>query len=308
MYASLLITALVATSAPVAKPSKPLGPPPKIVLVSPSGGGPVHLLVTEPQVVKQTVSVSAVENGETVVKLETREATILQHKSVALADVGATFRTAGGQALTAAEASDKLQGGGHLIIPAERDPIDVAYTILLAPDAIVAEYAKDGKRTISAATQNPTQPAPRFVAVKADEKGVLRIPAQGKREVIVKVPSTKEVDGVTKIDYTATKQSVLDLVPTPFDDVTPTVTTADGKPVKTDDAKRRLSAGTIVLVSANGKPVGEPFLKLVKPETLVLSSAKMVPPLSEMEKRQMEMVGKMKQMMPAAPPAPMIAK
>lgn len=278
MNASLFLGALAVLAAPAAKPSKPIGPPPKIVLISPSGGIGVHLLVTEARTVQESITVTVVEDGKPVPKLQMREVTVLQTKHVPLADAGATFRTAGGKALTAAEAADKLKDGGHLIIPAEREPIDAAYTMALAADAIVVEYAKEGKLTISASVHNPTQPAPRFLAVKADEKGVLRIPAAGTREVTVKVPTSKVVDGVTKIEYIDSKQSVLDLVPTPYDDVKPTVTTADSKPVMPHDAKKRLSAGVIVIVSANGKPVGEPFLKLVKPDTLVLSAEKMVHP------------------------------
>ena len=265
------------------------------MLVSPSGALAVHLLVTESRTVQESITVNVIEDGKTVPKIQTRVVTVLQNKYVALADAGATFRTAGGKALTAAEASDRLKDGGHLFIPAGREPIDAAYTMALAPDAIVAEYEKDGKLTISAAVHNPTQPAPRFLAVKADEKGVLNIPAQGKREMTVKVPVAKKADGVTTIEYLDTKQSVLDLVPTPFDDVKPTVTTADGKPVKLDDAKKRLAAGAIVIVSSNGKPVGEPFLSLVKPDTLVLSAEKMVHPSFHQTNRPLPV--------PAAPPA-----
>ncbi len=296
MYASLFLSAFVATAAPVAKPSKPIGPPPKIVLISPSGGVGVYLLVTEARTVQESITVNVVEDGKTVPKIQMRDVTVLQNKHVALADAGATFRTAGGKALTAEEAADRLKDGGHLIIPAEREPIDAAYTMALAPDAIVAEYAKESKMTISASVHNPTQPAPRFLAVKADENGALNIPAAGKREVTVKVPASKEVDGVTKIEYIETKQSVIDLVPTPFDDVKPTVTTADGKPVKPEEAKKRLAAGAIVIVSANGKPVGEPFLKLVKPDTLVLSAEKMVHPSFHQTNRPLPV--------PAVAPAP----
>ena len=120
--------------------------------------------------------------------------------------------------------------------------------------------------------------------------------------MFVKVPISKEVDGVTKIEFVEKKQTVEDLVPVSYDEVKPTVTTADGKLVAAEEAKKRLSAGAITLVSANGKPVGEPYLKLVKPDTLVLSSAMMVHPMNDIEKKSRDMLEKMKPNSPSAPP------
>jgi hypothetical protein len=274
MFASLLVVVLASPAAPVPKPVKPLGAAPKIVPVAVvSGTGPV-VLVTAPRTVSQTFETTVVENGVQVLKKQTRDVIVTESKNVTLADAGATFATADGKPLTADETATRLKDGGFLIVPSDREPIDPAFRKALAAEAILVEYKKDSKASIVGAGT----PMPVLAAVKADDKGALRIPARGTREVVVKVPVSKEVDGVVKIEYVESKQTVQDLVPTPFDDVKPSVTTAAGKAVAAEDAKARLAAGEIVLVSATGKPVEEAHRKLVKPETLVLVSEKMVHP------------------------------
>lgn len=276
MTVSLLLVALLVPSAPAVKSNKPPGPAPKIVAVAAPKDGSVVVLVTEPRTVQETYSVSVIENGVAVVQNRTRDVTVIESKYVSLADAGVTFRTAGDKALSAKEAAEKLKDGGHLIVPADREPIEPMYLATFAPDAVVAVYAKDGKLTLASPPAVP--PAPTVVAIKADDKGVLNVPARGNREVIVKVPVAKEGDGVTKIEYIASKQTVEDLVPTPFDTVKPDAATADGKAVSLDEARKKLVSGAIVLVSTDGKPVDERYRKLVKPDTLVLSSAAMVHP------------------------------
>ncbi|MBX3398807.1 MAG: hypothetical protein KF873_08710 [Gemmataceae bacterium] len=278
MFVSMLMAVLATSTAPVPKPVKPIGAAPKIVVVAVvPGTGPV-VLVTVPRTVSQTFETTVVENGAQILKKQTRDVTVTESKTVTLTDAGATFTTADGMPLTADETTTRLKEGGFLIVPADREPIDPAFRKALAAEAILVEYKKDSKASIVGAGS----PMPALAAVKADDKGMLRIPAQGTREVVVKVPVSKEVDGVVKVEYVETKQTVRDLVPTPFDDVKPTVTTAVGKTVAAEDAKSRLAAGEVVLMSTNGKPVEGAYLKLVKPETLVLVSEKMVHPASKL--------------------------
>lgn len=279
MFASMLMAVLATSAAPVPKPVKPIGAAPKIVVVAVvPGTGPV-VLVTVPRTVSQTFETTVVENGAQILKKQTRDVTVTESKTVTLTDAGATFTTADGMPLTADETTTRLKDGGFLIVPADREPIDPAFRKALAADAILVHYKKDSKASIVSAAGSPI---PTLVAVKADDKGMLRIPAQGTREVVVKVPVSKEVDGVVKVEYIETKQTVSDLVPTPYDDVKPTVTTAAGMAVAAEDAKSRMAAGEIVLVSTNGKSVEGAYLKLVKPETLVLVSEKMVHPASKL--------------------------
>ncbi len=279
MFASLLL-AMLAPAAPVAKPVKPLGAAPKIVVVlSVPGQGPV-VAVSVVRKVSQVYEATVEENGVPVLKRLTREVDVMEYRNIALVDSGATFQTGDGKPLTAAEAATRLKDGGYLIIPSDREPIDPAYRKAFSPEAVVAEPAKDSKTTI---VDGGSPNVPVLVAVKADDKGVVRLPARGTRDVIVKVPVSKEVDGVTKIETIETTQKVQDLVPTPYDAVKPVVTTAEGKAVAADSAKARLAAGEIVLVSTNGKPVDGAFLKLVKPETLVMVSDAMMRPTSPLQ-------------------------
>jgi hypothetical protein len=57
-----------------------------------------------------------------------------------------------------------------------------------------------------------------------------------------------------------------------------TVTTADGKMLDKEEAMKKLVAGTIVVVSGDGKPVSPVFLKVFKDETLVLISPELIVP------------------------------
>ncbi len=278
MFASLLV-AMLAPAAPVAKPVKPLGAAPKIVVVQSVPGQGAVVAVSVVRKVSQVYETTVVENGVPVLKRQTREVDVMEYRNIALVDSGANFRTGDGKPLTAAEAATRLKDGGYLIIPSDREPIDPAYRKALSPEAVLAEPAKDSKTTI---VDGGSPNVPALVAVKADEKGVVRLPARGMREVVVKVPVSKVVDGVTKIETIETTQKVQDLVPTPFEEVKPVVTTAEGKAVATDSAKSRMAAGEVVLMSTNGKPVEGAYLKLVKPETLVLVSEKMVHPASKL--------------------------
>ncbi len=279
MFACLLVAAL-APAAPIAKPVKPLGAAPKFVIVMPVPGQGAVVTVSAVRKVAQVYETTVEENGVQVLKRLTRDMDVMEYRNVALVDSGAKFLTGDGKALTAAEAATKLKDGGYLVLPSDREPIDAAYRKILSADAILVEHPKDAKTTI---VDGGSPNVPTFLAVKADDKGALRLPAKGTREVVVKVAQAKEVDGVTKIEYVDVKQTVADLVPTLYDSVKPTVTTAEGKAVAAEAAKGRLIAGEIVLVSSNGKPVDGAFLRLVKPDTLVLVSEAMVRPGSPLQ-------------------------
>lgn len=283
----LLSAALLSPAAPVPKATKPLGPPPKLVYVPAAGeGGQVVVVVQFTRKVTETVETVEAVNGVPVKKTVTRERDLLTSKSVALENAGATFKTAADKPLTAAEANDRLKAGGALVVPAAgEDAVDPAYVKLLAADAIVVSYPADkpadekkrlavGVLRVGAAVAPP----PTIVAVKADATGALTLPARGTKEETVKVPVAKVVDGQTQTEYVETKRTVMSLVPTPFDQVKPDVTTADGKPVAVEDAKKQLAAGAVVLVSADGKPVDERYRKLFQPGTLALASEKLVAP------------------------------
>ena len=56
------------------------------------------------------------------------------------------------------------------------------------------------------------------------------------------------------------------------------VTTADGKKLDKDEAIKKLAGGAVVIVSGDGKPVSPAFLKVIKDDTLVLTSPELAGP------------------------------
>lgn len=286
MFTTLLLsTVLLSPAAPVPKATKPIGPPPKLVYVAPAKqGGQVVVMVQIPRKVTETIETNVTENGMRVTKATTREREVLTSQSVSLENAGAAFKTPADKALTAEEANEKLKNGGVLVVPAPgEDEVDAAYAKLLAADAILVSYkadkAEEKKRlAVNVSRVQPVAAAPAIVAVKADDKGVVNVPARGTKEETVKVPIAKNVNGEATIEYQEVKRTVTALVPAPFDQIKPEVTTADGKAVAADDAKKQLAAGALVLVSTDGKPVDEMYRKLFQPATLVLASEKMTVP------------------------------
>jgi hypothetical protein len=278
MLASVLISAvLLAPAAPVPKATKPLGPPPKLLGVVPTPDGQVVVTVQTQKTVQTTATVTFVEDGQQRQRAEVRDVTFPEYQNVTLDNTGATFKTADDKPLTAAQVTAKLKAGGILVLPPDGKEMDPGYLAILYGDAILVSYKKDEKKVIADLSHHKL-PAPTVVSVKAAEKGVVLVPAMGKKEVTVKIPRSVTENGETKVVYTDVKQTVQGMVPTPFDDVKPDVTTADGKPVSADAAKKKLAAGAVVLVSRDGKPVDSAYLKAVKPGTLILTSTKMAEP------------------------------
>jgi chitodextrinase len=278
MLASVLLSAvLLAPAAPVPKATKPLGPPPRLLGVVPTPEGRVVVTVVTHKAVQTTVTVPFVENGQQRQRAEVRDITVPEYQNVTLDNTGATFKTADDKPLTADQVTAKLKTGGVLVLPPDGKETDPGYLAILSGDAILVSYKKDEKKVIADLSHH-TMPAPTILSVKADERGVVLVSAMGKKEVTVKVPQSVTENGETKVTYVDVKQTVEGMVPTPFDDVKPDVTTADGKVVSFEDAKKKLAAGAVVLVSRDGKPVGEAYRKTVKADTLILTSAKMAEP------------------------------
>ncbi len=285
MFTSILLSAaLLSPAAPVPKVTRPVGPPPILVYVSPAVDGRVTVNVQAMRDVSETKPITIVQNGVPVVVTATERAARFVTMSVTLDDAGATFATAGEKKLTPEEVTARLKAGGVLVAPSDGDEVDPSYLKALSADAIIVTYTGKGaeRKTLQPArprsnTAIPTVPT--LVAVKADAKGVVSLPAMGKKEETVTVTTAVVENGVPTTKTREVKRTVTALIPTPFDDVKPTTTTADGKPVATDDAKKQLTAGAVVLVSGDGKPVDEVYRKLFRPTTLVLTSDKMALPI-----------------------------
>lgn len=282
MFTAVFLSA-VALAAPVPKVTKPVGPPPTLVYVHPATDGRVTVSVRTTRTVTENYTVIANENGVQVSRVAQREVERPLTTLVTLDNAAATFATVDEKKLTADEATARLKAGGVLVVPTDGDEVDGSYLKALAADAILVTYVGKGaeRKTMLPArlrTETATPVAPALVAMKADAKGLVNLPAKGTKEETVSVSVLEIENGVPVTKTREVKRTVATLVPTPFDDVKPDVTTADGKTVTAGDAKKGLAAGALVLVSGDGKPVDEAFRKAVRPTTLVLVSPKMALP------------------------------
>jgi hypothetical protein len=126
----------------------------------------------------------------------------------------------------------------------------------------------------------PAGTAPRVVELKPDDHGKVTIdivrtemrkitlapafaPAGGGAQP-APAPATREI--AVPIRLKVELADVKDL----------TITTADGKKLDKEEAIKKLTPGSIVVVSGDGKAVSPTFLKVFKDETLVLASPELV--------------------------------
>ncbi|QEL17173.1 hypothetical protein [Limnoglobus roseus] len=290
MFTAVFLSAVV-LAAPVPKATTPVGPPPKLIYILPAGRtGQVLLTIQTLKRHTEKFTTQRTENGVQIKETATHEVDGPVLSGATLEKSGMTFKTPDDKPLTPAVVNDRLKAaGGVLIAPAEGDEVDPVYLKLLSADAIVVGYKNEGVAEKKTIYVNPiirfeksVIVMPTLVSLKADDKGVVHVPAMGKRVETVKFPVTKKAEnGDIVADYQERKRTVMAFVPTPFDDVKPEVMTADGKPVTADVAKKQLAAGTTVVVSGDGKPLDEKFHKLFKPDTIVLVSEKMATPTQQ---------------------------
>jgi hypothetical protein len=127
----------------------------------------------------------------------------------------------------------------------------------------------------------PTGATPRLMELKSNADGKIMVTVT--RTEMVKVPVAQGAainpnggapPAVLEKEVPVTKQMVVELGE--VKDLA--VTTADGKKLEKEDALKKLSGGTIVVVSGDGKPVSPAFLKVFKDDTLVLASPELVAP------------------------------
>ncbi len=112
----------------------------------------------------------------------------------------------------------------------------------------------------------PSGPAPRLMELKADANGKVMIHIL--RTEIVKAKVAKADGGEGTVEVPVTKPAVVDL--SEIKDLK--ITTADGKKVEVADAVKKIKDGAVVVISADGKPVGPAFLKVLKDDALILAS------------------------------------
>ncbi|MBA4062205.1 MAG: hypothetical protein C0501_00595 [Isosphaera sp.] len=116
----------------------------------------------------------------------------------------------------------------------------------------------------------PTGPAPQVMELKAGADGKVMVVVRRMEKVQVGAGAAIGPNGAPPAVITAERAVVRSVELGEVKDLT--VTTADGKKVATDEAIKRIAAGAVVVVSADGKPVSPAFLKVFKDDTLVLAS------------------------------------
>ncbi len=117
---------------------------------------------------------------------------------------------------------------------------------------------------------NATGPAPRVLALKADESGTVR--------VIYTVPIKQTVTSVyfeMEGNQQVQKQIEHDVVNNQYfnrslSEFNGKFTTADGTPLTADEAAARVKKGATVLASSDGKPIGKTWLRSVAPDTVIM--------------------------------------
>ncbi|VTR95052.1 unnamed protein product [Gemmata massiliana] len=136
----------------------------------------------------------------------------------------------------------------------------VLSTALLAPAAPIPRDS--GPST--------TGPAPRVLALKADESGTVR--------VIYTVPIKQTVTSVyfeMEGNQQVQKQIEHDVVNNQYfnkslPEFSGKFTTANGTPLTADEAAARVKKGATVLASSDGKPIGKTWLRSVAPDTVIM--------------------------------------
>jgi hypothetical protein len=139
---------------------------------------------------------------------------------------------------------------------------------LLVAAAITAPAAPMPKDTLP----NPTGPAPRVVAVKADASGSVWITANvyEKRKFpqqYVAVENGKQVVKTQEIE-----QTVSNYVRKQLGDFGGKFVTAGGVTLTTEEATRRVKEGATLLITSDGKPIDKSWLKAVADDTVVMTA------------------------------------
>lgn len=137
---------------------------------------------------------------------------------------------------------------------------------LLVAAAVVAPGAPVPRDT----DPNPSGPAPRVVAVRADGTGVVWITAQVYEKRKVQQQFFEIVNGQQVLKQQEVEQTVSNYIRKPIGDFGGKFSTADGTPLTTEEATKRVKDGATLLVTADGKPIGKGWLRTVDDDTVIM--------------------------------------
>jgi hypothetical protein len=282
MFAPLLLAAAAAPAAPVPADTNPApaGPPPWVVHLKADDNTALQLSVQTQVVVKQTVTVAEVVNGQQVLKQVERDVPTLRTNRYGVADLPGTVATADGSPVGPAELARRAKAGVTVLVSADGKAVDRAWLRAVGPDAVVVTSAVLAKAA-AAPVQSPgrapvTTAAPRLTLLTAGPDGTVRVtaqPAAGGRYVSSRMvvlgngamPVMLEDDNFPGVP--GGRPQVRPLSEIGFDayDLT-------GRLVAREEALRRLRAGGLVLTSADSRLPDAAFLRPFCGDLLVLVS------------------------------------
>jgi hypothetical protein len=117
---------------------------------------------------------------------------------------------------------------------------------------------------------NTTGPAPRIAAVKAEAGGGVWITANVYTKQKVQQQFWNNENGKQVLKTQEIEQMVSQHIRKQIGDFGGKFTTADGTPLSTEEATRRVKDGNTLLITADGKPVDKGWLKGVSGDTVIM--------------------------------------
>jgi hypothetical protein len=135
-----------------------------------------------------------------------------------------------------------------------------SFTSLLLAAALAVPVPADAKD--DAPSPEPTGPAPRMAFLKGDADG----------KIIVTVRRTAVINNANGAVINTLRLEKVELK----DVQGLTIATADGKKVELADVTKRLVSGAYVVMPADGKAIATGYLRMLRPDVLVLTSPEML--------------------------------
>jgi hypothetical protein len=119
-------------------------------------------------------------------------------------------------------------------------------------------------------TPNTTGPAPRIAAVRADGNGAVWIMAQVYEKRKVQQQYFVIENGKQVMKQQEVEQNISNYIHKSLGDFGAKFTTADGKPLTTEEAIKSVKNGATLLVTADGKPIDKGWLRAVSDDAVVM--------------------------------------
>jgi hypothetical protein len=132
-----------------------------------------------------------------------------------------------------------------------------------------------------AGAANAQGPAPTFKTVSSTdkEKGHIFIVQTTMRAVPVQKVVEVVKDGIKQLATLTEYVPVYEQITIAIDATKSRVITPDGKQLPIDEVWKRLKAKSVIVVSADGKTPDADYLRVLRPETLILIPAQVGPPM-----------------------------